>query len=99
MTCCTFIYINENMKYLSAYDKNREKIVVSGHERGEVYVWSVLEKSILYELCVESCEITCIIPSYSYLMVCSNSSIINCWDIDLGKRANLFVIDVTTLDV
>jgi hypothetical protein len=32
-------------------------------------------------------------------MVCSNSSIINCWDIDLAKRIKLFHVDVTTLQL
>lgn len=62
-------------------------------------IWSTSYRTVLWELCNESCEIVNIIPSTSNVLIASNSSIVNFYDVDLRNKKRLFQIDLTTLDL
>ena len=50
ITCCSAIKINKSLKYLSRYDKETEKLIITGHESGEIYVWSFEERILFFLL-------------------------------------------------
>jgi hypothetical protein len=74
-------------------------MIITGHEKGEVIIWSTSYKAVVWELCNESNEIVSIIPFTNFILIASNSSIINFYDVDLRNKKKLFQIDLTTLDI
>ncbi len=89
--------MNENLKYLSEYDEDKEKNIITGHEKGEIYVWNLRTRDISFLLTQYTYEILKIIPTVNNLVVISDSSFINFYDINLQMKRLNKVIDTTQI--